>query len=330
MKAHFPAETRKSRNYDALERRGLMRPTLDFGKQALISFISALRSMWSPTVQQYWEGLSIEARTAAVREANPTINEVWSPAQPGLLPELCMSFIARELSSELRRMAPIEPLDVEAAARAIFFSTVTFCERPGTDFPQHLLLTKAKKGEVYAFDIDEWYVVKDLKAWKASHLAGEVDGAVARKVMIRLKLLYQIYSTIVADLRDEMGLGPELDQLPQCSSCGAALKKRLTCSRCKMAFYCSADCQKVHWKVHKPVCVDWALLAAVYDRLPDQVTFQGRKAVLMDAFASKILFDELGQLSDAERTLWILASNMWNGELALLPKGAQKYLMEKK
>ena len=42
-----------------------------------------------------------------------------------------------------------------------------------------------------------------------------------------------------------------------CSKCGkcepvaAAFKK---CSRCKVAFYCSKDCQEAHWKTHKQVC----------------------------------------------------------------------------
>jgi hypothetical protein len=39
------------------------------------------------------------------------------------------------------------------------------------------------------------------------------------------------------------------------SSSSSANKKLLKCSRCKRALYCSAECQKVHWKAaHKAMC----------------------------------------------------------------------------
>ena len=40
----------------------------------------------------------------------------------------------------------------------------------------------------------------------------------------------------------------------ECSGCGAfAQVKR--CGRCRSACYCSVECQRKHWKQHKPVCV---------------------------------------------------------------------------
>ncbi|KAJ6585131.1 hypothetical protein B0H19DRAFT_1108411 [Mycena capillaripes] len=35
---------------------------------------------------------------------------------------------------------------------------------------------------------------------------------------------------------------------------GRDIEKVLTCSRCKVAFYCSPTCQKLHWRTHKPLC----------------------------------------------------------------------------
>ncbi|KAI7774175.1 hypothetical protein LA080_009194 [Diaporthe eres] len=45
-----------------------------------------------------------------------------------------------------------------------------------------------------------------------------------------------------------------------CYHCGkieADLGKKLSmCARCKVASYCGQDCQKAHWKDHKPSCFD--------------------------------------------------------------------------
>jgi hypothetical protein len=47
-------------------------------------------------------------------------------------------------------------------------------------------------------------------------------------------------------------------ELVMCAGCGAkqtdAESRFKTCARCETTFYCSAACQKQHWKAHKKVC----------------------------------------------------------------------------
>ena len=41
---------------------------------------------------------------------------------------------------------------------------------------------------------------------------------------------------------------------PHCGSCGATGNDMLVCARCKTQSYCTRQCQKIHWKLHKPEC----------------------------------------------------------------------------
>ena len=42
----------------------------------------------------------------------------------------------------------------------------------------------------------------------------------------------------------------EMQGCYQCGRDGASMQ----CSRCKSARYCGAECQRAHWKAHKPDC----------------------------------------------------------------------------
>ena len=39
---------------------------------------------------------------------------------------------------------------------------------------------------------------------------------------------------------------------PKCEDCGTLATLR--CSKCKMAWYCTRDCQLRQWKKHKTIC----------------------------------------------------------------------------
>jgi len=43
--------------------------------------------------------------------------------------------------------------------------------------------------------------------------------------------------------------------LHMCAKCGEADNKLKNCSACKSVAYCSVDCQRAHWKQHKPTCM---------------------------------------------------------------------------
>ena len=45
-----------------------------------------------------------------------------------------------------------------------------------------------------------------------------------------------------------------MTDLPTCASCANPMESRKRCGRCGTS-YCSATCQKTHWKVHKPSCL---------------------------------------------------------------------------
>jgi hypothetical protein len=59
-------------------------------------------------------------------------------------------------------------------------------------------------------------------------------------------------SAIIKNLRDKHNK-PNV-----CAGCGTNATKGgeslLVCSRCKDRKYCSLECQKLHWKVHKKLC----------------------------------------------------------------------------
>jgi hypothetical protein len=58
----------------------------------------------------------------------------------------------------------------------------------------------------------------------------------------------------VMDLEDgeDVHFASEIELVVACEQCGRAAGLR--CSRCRTAFYCSADCQAATWSGHKKLC----------------------------------------------------------------------------
>jgi hypothetical protein len=44
-----------------------------------------------------------------------------------------------------------------------------------------------------------------------------------------------------------------------CGNCGKADVKLKTCGRCRIGAYCSKDCQKLHWKLHRSFCTEFSM-----------------------------------------------------------------------
>jgi hypothetical protein len=47
-----------------------------------------------------------------------------------------------------------------------------------------------------------------------------------------------------------------------CWACSTATGKLSRCAGCSVAYFCSKDCQKQHWGVHKADCKAWKALQA--------------------------------------------------------------------
>ena len=68
----------------------------------------------------------------------------------------------------------------------------------------------------------------------------------------------------------------------KCFQCGKRGHKLPKCNQCSQAYYCNADCQRKHWKKHKPVCrATVAALArrATRERLARAVREKGKDMV---------------------------------------------------
>ena len=52
-----------------------------------------------------------------------------------------------------------------------------------------------------------------------------------------------------------LGLAKSEPDTHRCFHCQSEGTNYQRCSQCKMAWYCSHSCQKIHWKQHKRACI---------------------------------------------------------------------------
>jgi len=63
-----------------------------------------------------------------------------------------------------------------------------------------------------------------------------------------------IVDAALNELRDAVRHASGTDAELQCANCDRPISSPLRCSRCKLARYCDASCQRKHWKEHKQTC----------------------------------------------------------------------------
>ena len=72
--------------------------------------------------------------------------------------------------------------------------------------------------------------------------------------------------------------GPKTQGAVVCEYCEQEEEPAPSCSRCGLVKYCSKDCQRAHWKDHKPLCIPKA------DRVPNtRPTKHSRRSKLAKA-----------------------------------------------
>jgi len=78
-----------------------------------------------------------------------------------------------------------------------------------------------------------------------------------------------------------------MDVFKSCLCCLKQVDGSKKCGRCRTASYCSVECQKQHWKVHKNNCKDSNIDGSVW-KLPDAVSIAKNPTTISTTRATHI------------------------------------------
>jgi hypothetical protein len=265
-------------NFDLVEDSGLLHPARQFGFRDIATFQGLLGGLCDARVREAWAAWSPHKRREIVKVANPTLAE--TAREMLVTPEVAMRDLANKPAWLGQVVDKLCQRAEEFADQTAFHAS---CDHVRSvlrtaDLPRH-----HAKGVVYTWSQDMYLLVKKPEQFFAEGeklglsredlASAYVDGHVASHALKRLYGLFCILITVVADVRDELKLPRPVEARLPCGGCQQRIDEhRMVCSRCKMRYYCSKECQKLDWKAHKESCFDHSQLDRILHSLPQTVT----------------------------------------------------------
>lgn len=143
-----------------------------------------------------------------------------------------------------RRYCADEVINVMSAMHLpehIPFSNLIVAIRCGIGFPVHKVLEEFDHNETLAAEL-----VRSSQRYFLKH---------GTKRMISAELING-HMLQMNESEQKCFSSAELQQFISCDNCCKRMQHRLRCGRCKLALYCNRDCQRAHWSLHKPYCLD--------------------------------------------------------------------------
>jgi len=241
--------------------------------QQISSLKEQLVKFWSKHETGFvkmWQSMNASERTSLIRTSAPYIPlKEGVPYVDGefvggvmlLCPELCVEKLIKDcdgglihlIHSRISKDLAQDDLEDFAHAKSLI---------------SRGLINKGKENEFVRWDTGERFRVNPgadptsleriryLQARGAFVPSGVYDSAKQRQISL-LQTLMLYCEEYRSEILGKGGYKKFLATMG-CSNCGAATtedgKSLKFCSRCSMTAYCGRECQKKHWKVHKPQC----------------------------------------------------------------------------